>query len=145
MTGRLLFTCIALVTLTSSATAQDSVRREPPAADTDFQAFAARFDGDTPVLVQGELISADFTGAEGVVMVRERTGKLYRAMTGRTSRLSPEFMARLSSGSGAGIAVRGYLAWDRNCAAGCLMAARDITFDTGVKLHVGTGAPREAR
>jgi Family of unknown function (DUF6152) len=113
-------------------------------------AFAAEFDGNRPVNLQGKVtriewinphswIHIDNVGADGKVV-----GWMVEGGTPNT--LLRRGITKDSLAIGTEIVVRGYQSKDALCTPKCRANGRDITFPDGRKLFMGssgTGAPKD--
>ena len=112
-----------------------------------WRPFAAAFDADAPILLQGRIVRADWLEPKSVIWVEGVIGtgekkKLWRDDTAAASLFTEQERASLTPD--VEVVVRGYNAKEASCSLACRMAARDFTLPTGVKLlpKSGTGVCR---
>ena len=92
-------------------------------------AFAAEFDGKSPVLLRGKVTKVEWMVEGGTPNTLLRAG-----------------IDRNSLKIGTEIVVRGYQSKDKACTPICKANGRDVTFPDGRKLFMGssgTGAPKD--
>src|ERR1700748_3386261 len=92
-------------------------------------AFAAEFDGKSPVLLRGKVVKVEWMVEGGTPNTLLRAG-----------------IDRNSLKVGTEIVVRGYQSKDKACTPICKANGRDVTFPDGRKLFMGssgTGAPKD--
>jgi hypothetical protein len=113
-------------------------------------AFAAEFDANAPVLLEGKVtkvewinphawIHLDVAGDDGTVVSWMVEG-------GTPNTLLRAGINKHTIKIGTEIVVRGYQSKDTSCKPACRANGRDITFPNGEKLFMGssgTGAPRD--
>jgi hypothetical protein len=113
-------------------------------------AFAAEFDGKSPVLLRGKVTKVEWINPHAWVHldVVDPDGKPQEWMVegGTPNTLLRAGIDRNSLKVGTEIVVRGYQSKDKACTPVCKANGRDITFPDGRKLFMGssgTGAPRD--
>jgi hypothetical protein len=110
-------------------------------------AFAAEFDGKSPVLLRGKVTRVEWINPHAWVHVMDQaTGKEWMVEGGTPNTLLRSGIDRNSLKVGTEIIVRGYQSKDKLCTPSCKANGRDVTFPDGRKLFMGssgTGAPRD--
>jgi hypothetical protein len=113
-------------------------------------AFAAEFDGKTPVLLRGKVTKVEWINPHAWVHVNVvgTDGKDTEWMVegGTPNTLLRSGIDRNSLKIGTDIVVRGYQSKDKACTPICKANGRDVTFPDGRKLFMGssgTGAPKD--
>jgi hypothetical protein len=113
-------------------------------------AFAAEFDDKSPVLLRGRVTKVEWINPHAWLhMVIEEPGKsptAWMVEAGTPNTLIRGGLTRDALKTGTQIIVRGYQAKDKRCAPACKANGRDITFNDGTKVFMGssgTGAPRD--
>jgi hypothetical protein len=113
-------------------------------------AFAAEFDADRPVLLQGKITKIEWINPHSWIhiAVAGKDGQLQKWMVegGTPNTLIRNGLTRESLKIGTEIVVRGYQSKDEECVPACKANGRDITFVDGRKLFMGssgTGAPKD--
>ena len=104
------------------------------AAPTTAQPFAARFNGNAPVLLKGKVVGFEPGDPYSYLRVAVDGGPMWRVEGGAASNLSPEMRAAYEAAIGSEVTVRGYQAWDTSCTGGCLANGRDVTFSNGQRI-----------
>ena len=112
-------------------------------------AFAAEFDGKSPVLLRGKVTKVEWINPHAWVHVNVVTpsGAQDRMVQGGTP--NTQLRAGIDRNSlkfGTDIVVRGYQSKDKACTPICKANGRDVTFPDGRKLFMGssgTGAPKD--
>ena len=120
-----------------------------PAASA-HHAFAAEFDGKSPVLLRGKVTKVEWINPHAWIHVMSAgpSGKVQEWMVegGTPNTLLRSGVDRNSLKPGTEIVVRGYQSKDKACAPVCKANGRDVTFPDGRKLFIGssgTGAPKD--
>lgn len=113
-------------------------------------AFAAEFDGKSPVLLRGKVTRVEWINPHAWVHVNVvgADGKAVDWMVegGTPNTLLRSGIDRNSLKPGTEIIVRGYQSKDKLCRPSCKANGRDVTFPDGRKLFMGssgTGAPKD--
>ncbi|RAK60516.1 hypothetical protein DJ021_12235 [Phenylobacterium hankyongense] len=112
-------------------------------------AFAAEFDGKTPVLLRGKVTKVEWINPHAWVHLNAVTpGGTQEWMVegGTPNTLLRSGIDRNSLKVGTEIVVRGYQSKDKACTPVCKANGRDVTFPDGRKLFMGssgTGAPKD--
>ena len=113
-------------------------------------AFAAEFDGKSPVLLRGKVTKVEWINPHAWVHINAvaADGKSREWMVegGTPNTLLRAGIDRNSLKIGAEIVVRGYQSKDKACAPVCKANGRDVAFPDGRKLFMGssgTGAPKD--
>jgi len=113
-------------------------------------AFAAEFDGKTPVKLQGTVTKMEWINPHAWIhMLAEEPGKPpvpWMVEGGTPNTLLRAGIDRNSLKPGDAIIVRGYQSKDHLCTPICKANGRDVTLTNGQKLFMGssgTGAPRD--
>ena len=113
-------------------------------------AFAAEFDGNSPVLLKGKVTSVEWINPHAWVhMMHVEAGKPaveWMVEGGTPNTLLRGGLTRDTLKAGTEIIVRGYQAKDKRCAPACKANGRDVTFADGRKVFMGssgTGAPKD--
>jgi hypothetical protein len=113
-------------------------------------AFAAEFDGKSPVLLRGKVTKVEWINPHAWVHVNVvgADGKETEWMVegGTPNTLLRAGIDRNSLKIGTEIVVRGYQSKDKACTPICKANGRDVTFPDGRKLFMGssgTGAPKD--
>lgn len=101
--------------------------RTGPPADAAPGSFAARFNGNSPVLLRGKLIGFEPGDPFTYLRMTDENGRLYRVEGGPASTMNPQMRAAYESAVGTEVTVRGYNAWEPGCDRGCLVNGRDVT------------------
>ena len=111
-------------------------------------AFAAEFDGKSPVLLRGKVTRVEWINphAWGHIAAVGTNGTTTAWMVegGTPNTLLRSGIDRNSLKPGTEIIVRGYQSKDKLCRPACKANGRDVTFPDGKKLFMGssgTGAP----
>ena len=110
-------------------------------------AFAAEFDAQLPIAVQGEVPRVECINphARNYVM-DEGTAQEWMLEAGTPNTLLRRGVTRTILTVGTEVQVRGYQSKDKICEPVCRGSGRDITFPDGTSLFMGssgTGAPRD--
>lgn len=113
-------------------------------------AFAAEFDANAPVRLQGKVTKVEWVNPHAWVhmAVVGKDGKATNWMVegGTPNTLLRQGLSRNTLQIGTEIVVRGYQSKDRYCQPACKANGRDVTFPDGRKVFMGssgTGAPRD--
>ena len=115
-------------------------------------AFAAEFDGNLPVNLQGKVTRVEWINPHTWIHieVKKPDGKIEQWMVegGTPNTLLRRGITRDSIAIGTEIVVRGYQSKDKDCSTNntCRANGRDVTFPDGRKLFMGssgTGAPKD--
>ena len=113
-------------------------------------AFAAEFDGKSPVLLRGKVTRVEWINPHAWVHVNvvDAAGASVEWMVegGTPNTLLRGGIDRSSLKPGQEIIVRGYQSKDKLCRPACKANGRDVTFPDGKKLFMGssgTGAPKD--
>ena len=113
-------------------------------------AFAAEFDGKSPVLLRGKVTKVEWINPHAWVHVNvvgaDGTAVEWMVEGGTPNTLLRAGIDRNSLKAGQEIIVRGYQSKDRLCRPACKANGRDVTFPDGRKLFMGssgTGAPKD--
>ena len=109
-------------------------------------AFAAEFDAQLPIAVQGEVTRGDWINPHAWIYVMdEGTAQEWMLEAGTPNTLLRRGVTRTILTVGTEVQVRGYQSKDKICEPVCRGSGRDITFPDGTSLFLGssgTGAPR---
>ena len=113
-------------------------------------AFAAEFDGKSPVLLRGKVIRVEWINPHAWVHVNNTAPGFaqgeWMVEGGTPNTLLRSGIDRNSLKPGTEIIVRGYQSKDKLCSPACKANGRDVTFPDGRKLFMGssgTGAPKD--
>jgi len=113
-------------------------------------AFAAEFDGKSPVLLRGKVVKVEWINPHAWVHVNvvgaDGTAVEWMVEGGTPNTLLRAGIDRNSLKVGTEIVVRGYQSKDKACTPICKANGRDVTFPDGRKLFMGssgTGAPKD--
>jgi hypothetical protein len=113
-------------------------------------AFAAEFDPNAPVLLQGKVTKVQWINPHAWVHLaavkEDGTTQEWMVEGGTPNTLLRAGINRDSLKPGTEIVVRGYQAKDKSCQPACKANGRDVTFPDGRKIFMGssgTGAPRD--
>ena len=113
-------------------------------------AFAAEFDGKSPVLLRGKVTKVEWINPHAWVHVAnvnpDGTTTEWMVEGGTPNTLLRAGIDRNSLKIGTDIVVRGYQSKDKACTPICKANGRDVTFPDGRKLFMGssgTGAPKD--
>ena len=113
-------------------------------------AFAAEFDGKSPVLLRGKVTKVEWINPHAWVHVAnvnpDGTTTEWMVEGGTPNTLLRAGIDRNSLKVGTEIVVRGYQSKDKACTPICKANGRDVTFPDGRKLFMGssgTGAPKD--
>jgi hypothetical protein len=110
-------------------------------------AFAAEFDGKSPVLLRGKVTRVEWINPHAWVHIKDNTtGQDWMVEGGTPNTLLRSGIDRNSLKPGTEIIVRGYQSKDKLCRPACKANGRDVTFPDGKKLFMGssgTGAPTD--
>ena len=113
-------------------------------------AFAAEFDGNRPVNLQGKVTRVEWINPHTWIHieVKKADGTVEKWMVegGTPNTLLRRGITRDSIAIGTEIVVRGYQSKDGLCVESCRANGRDVTFPDGRKLFMGssgTGAPKD--
>jgi hypothetical protein len=113
-------------------------------------AFAAEFDGNRPVNLQGKVTRVEWINPHTWIHieVKKPDGSIQEWMVegGTPNTLLRRGITRDSIAIGTELVVRGYQSKDALCEPKCRANGRDVTFPDGRKLFMGssgTGAPKD--
>ncbi|WP_309606992.1 DUF6152 family protein [Phenylobacterium sp.] len=112
-------------------------------------AFAAEFDGKSPVLLRGKVTKVEWINPHAWVhvnVVADGKDTEWMVEGGTPNTLLRAGIDRNSLKPGTEIVVRGYQSKDKACTPVCKANGRDVTFPDGRKLFMGssgTGAPKD--
>jgi hypothetical protein len=113
-------------------------------------AFAAEFDGKSPVLLRGKVTRVEWINPHAWVHVNNENPQAalgeWMVEGGTPNTLLRAGIDRNSLKPGQEIIVRGYQSKDKLCKPACKANGRDVTFPDGRKLFMGssgTGAPKD--
>ena len=113
-------------------------------------AFAAEFDGKSPVLLRGKVTRVEWINPHAWVHVNavgpDGQTTAWMVEGGTPNTLLRAGIDRNTLKPGTEIIVRGYQSKDRLCRPACKANGRDVTFPDGKKLFMGssgTGAPSD--
>ena len=110
-------------------------------------AFAAEFDAQLPIAVQGEVTRVDWINPLAWIYVMdEGTAQEWMLEAGTPNTLLRRGVTRTILTVGTEVQVRGYQSKDKICEPVCRGSGRDITCPDGTSLFMGssgTGAPRD--
>ena len=113
-------------------------------------AFAAEFDGKSPVLLKGKVTKIEWINPHAWVHVNNTNPQFalgeWMVEGGTPNTLLRAGIDRNSLKAGTEIVVRGYQSKDKACTPVCKANGRDVTFPDGRKLFMGssgTGAPKD--
>ena len=110
-------------------------------------AFAAEFDAQLPIAVQGEVTRVDWINPHAWIYVMdEGTAQEWMLEAGTPNTLLRRGVTRTILTVGTEVQVRGYQSKAKICEPVCRGSGRDITFPDGTSLFMGssgTGAPRD--
>ena len=113
-------------------------------------AFAAEFDAQLPIAVQGKVTRVDWINPHAWIYVMDEnedgTTQEWMLEAGTPNTLLRRGVTKTILTVGTEIQVRGYQSKDKICEPVCRGSGRDITFPDGTSLFMGssgTGAPRD--
>jgi hypothetical protein len=113
-------------------------------------AFAAEFDGNAPVHLQGKVTKMEWINPHAWMHIQvTEQGKPpqeWMVEAGTPNTLLRNGLTRDTVKPGVEVIVRGYQAKDKRCLPACKANGRDITFADGRKVFMGssgTGAPKD--
>ncbi len=112
-------------------------------------AFAAEFDGKSPVLLHGKVTKIEWINPHAWIhlnVVADAKEQEWMVEAGPPNTLLRAGIDRNSLKLGTEIVVRGYQSKDKVCTPVCKANGRDMTFADGRKLFMGssgTGAPKD--
>ncbi|MFN9711873.1 DUF6152 family protein [Phenylobacterium sp.] len=113
-------------------------------------AFAAEFDGKSPVLLRGKVTRVEWINPHAWVHIAavgpNGATTAWMVEGGTPNTLLRSGIDRNSLKPGTEIIVRGYQSKDKLCRPACKANGRDVTFPDGKKLFMGssgTGAPTD--
>jgi hypothetical protein len=102
--------------------------RPPPG----WRPFAAVYDGNAPVVLNGKVTGVDWVRPfVKVHMTDETTGKAWVVEGGAPEVMADSGYTREQLAAGAQVTVRGYQAKDKSCAPECMASGRDLKFADG--------------
>ena len=115
-------------------------------------AFSAEFDSDTPVLLRGKVTRLEWINPHAwfhmAVTGEDGTTVEWMIEGGTPNSLMRAGINRKSLLVGTPIIVHGFQSKDKNCKPKCKANGRDMTFEDGQRLFMGssgTGAPKDGR
>ncbi len=121
-----------------------------PLRGTAHHAFAAEFDANAPVRLEGKVVKIEWINPHAWIHLEvpaEDGGTVTWMVEGGTpNTLIRAGLDKNTLPIGAEIVVRGYQAKDKSCTPACKANGRDVTFRDGRKIFMGssgTGAPRD--
>ena len=124
--GRFLLAAVLSVTLTAGAVYA-------------HHAFAAEFDAQLPIAVQGEVTRGDWINPHAWIYVMdEGTAQEWMLEAGTPNTLLRRGVTRTIQTVGTEVQVRGYQSKDKICEPVCRGSGRDITFPDGTSLFMGS-------
>lgn len=113
-------------------------------------AFAAEFDANLPIRVQGKIVRVEWINPHAWIHVAHEnadgTTTIWHLEASTPNTLLRRGLTRTMLKVGREVVVRGYQSKDRICDPACSGSGRDITFRSGLALFMGssgTGAPRD--
>jgi Family of unknown function (DUF6152) len=113
-------------------------------------AFAAEFDGKSPVMLRGKVTKVEWINPHAWVHMMNTDPRFaqgeWMVEGGTPNTLLRAGIDRNSLKAGTEIVVRGYQSKDKACTPACKANGRDVTFPDGRKLFMGssgTGAPKD--
>jgi hypothetical protein len=113
-------------------------------------AFAAEFDGKSPVLLRGKVTRVEWINPHAWVHVMNENSQFqageWMVEGGTPNTLLRAGIDRNSLKPGTEVIVRGYQSKDKLCRPACKANGRDVTFPDGRKIFMGssgTGAPKD--
>ena len=113
-------------------------------------AFSAEFDANAPIKVIGKVVKVEWINPHAWVHVRmereDGATLTWELEAGTPNTLLRRGLTKTLLVPGTAVTVRGYQSKDRLCNPNCKGSGRDITFQDGRKLFMGssgTGAPRD--
>jgi hypothetical protein len=113
-------------------------------------AFAAEFDGKSPVLLRGKVTKIEWINPHAWIHINvvgtDAKEQEWMVEAGPPNTLLRAGIDRNSLKLGTEIVVRGYQSKDKVCIPVCKANGRDMTFPDGRKLFMGssgTGAPKD--
>ncbi|HJL51588.1 MAG TPA: DUF6152 family protein [Arenicellales bacterium] len=113
-------------------------------------AFSAEFDAETPVTLRGKVIRIEWINPHAwihiAVVLEDGSTTEWMIEGGTPNSLMRTGINRKSLAIGTSIVVMGYQSKDKNCKPRCKANGRDMTFEDGQKLFMGssgTGAPTD--
>jgi len=122
----------------------------PPASASAHHAFSAEFDSTAPVTLRGTVTKVEWINPHAWIHVEAEnadgsvTPWMFEAGTPNT--LVRAGLDRNALPVGSAIVVRGYQSLDHKCEPVCRANGRDLAFNDGRKVFMGssgTGAPRD--
>jgi hypothetical protein len=121
-----------------------------PLRSEGHHAFAAEFDANAPVRLQGKVTKIEWINPHAWIHL-EVVGEDSKSVTWMVEGGTPNTLLRAgldknSLAIGTEIVVRGYQAKNKSCTPACRANGRDVTFPDGRKIFMGssgTGAPRD--
>jgi hypothetical protein len=121
-----------------------------PMSTDAHHAFAAEFDSNAPVLLEGKVTRVEWINPHAwvhlEVVQEDGTSIIWMVEGGTPNTLLRAGINKHTLQIGTDIVVRGYQSKDKACAPACKANGRDVTFRDGRKLFMGssgTGAPRD--
>jgi hypothetical protein len=113
---------------------------QQPKPEPLWQAFAAVYDANKPIILKGTIIRSDWLEPRSVLWLKSEVGgerKLWRVETSPASLF--EEMDRDRLAPGIEVAVRGYSAKDESCPGPCQIAGRSFTLADGSRIAPRNG------
>jgi hypothetical protein len=113
-------------------------------------AFAAEFDGSSPVLLRGKVTRVEWINPHAWVHLNAvspgKPDQAWMVEGGTPNTLLRAGVTKATLKPGTVIIVRGYQSKDHLCTPECRANGRDVTLENGEKVFMGssgTGAPRD--
>ncbi len=113
-------------------------------------AFSAEFDANAPVLLRGKVTKVEWINPHSWIHIdaenEDGTTTAWMVEGGTPNTLLRNGLNRKTLQIGTLIIVRGYQSKDKLCTPACKANGRDVTFEDGRKIFMGssgTGAPRD--
>ncbi len=113
-------------------------------------AFAAEFDADLPIRVQGKIVRVEWINPHAWIHVAHKnmdgTTTIWHLEASTPNTLLRRGLTRTVLKVGREVVVRGYQSKDQICDPACTGSGRDITFRSGLAVFMGssgTGAPHD--
>ena len=141
MNRKLIIAAVCLATVGAGAAVHRAVAHH---------AFAAEFDGKSPVLLRGKVTRVEWINPHAWVHMSNTNPQYaqgaWMVEGGTPNTLLRSGIDRNSLKPGTEIVVRGYQSKDKLCRPACKANGRDVTFPDGRKIFMGssgTGAPQD--